>query len=95
MRIRIATSRLCGFATTAVLTACSATSDAPEPEPTNTVPTCSEVWVEGEKLPTDYEGCMDGEALVVPVATADGTVHDEDRLMAQPGTVLRKVGGQP
>lgn len=36
-------------------------SEAAEPA----VPTCSDVWQEGQSLPADYEGCMDGETLVV------------------------------
>lgn len=30
------------------------------------VPSCSEVWVEGERLPKGYAGCLDGGMLVVP-----------------------------
>lgn len=30
------------------------------------VPSCSEVWVEGERLPKDYAGCLDGGMTVLP-----------------------------
>jgi hypothetical protein len=37
-------------------------TDTPEPLPD--WPACSEVWVEGARLPSDYKGCLDGETAV-------------------------------
>lgn len=37
-------------------------------------PTCSDVWVEGDLLPDDFEGCMEGDTIVDVAFTecADG-----------------------
>jgi hypothetical protein len=33
--------------------------------------TCAEVWIEGERLPADYEGCMKGDVLQVALKSCD------------------------
>jgi hypothetical protein len=77
-----------------VLTACATdaekhSEDSEDSGPT--VATCAEVWVEGATLPATYEGCMDGESLVVPIADAEGAIHYDDRFKAQPGGVIKPV----
>lgn len=58
-------------------------SDAPESSGT---PTCSDVWVVGETLPEDYEGCEEGDTLFASVTQdcKDGSVFTsyDDRFYA-------------
>jgi hypothetical protein len=75
-----------------VLTACATSAEKPsENSGSSSVPTCTDVWIEGSKLPATYEGCMDGESLVLAVADAEGAIHYDDRLKAQPGGVIKAV----
>ena len=82
-------------ALTVTLTACSHGEQAkPSPKPegaSDALPVCAEVWVAGQQLTSDYEGCMDGDVLEAVVTTGDGTVYYDDRFMAQPGAVIKAV----
>lgn len=89
MRRQVLSSLISGLAVTAVLAACSGNVTRPEPSQT---PACSQVWVEGDTLPADYEGCMDGESLVVAISDNTGAVVYDDRLAAKPGQSIAKVG---
>jgi hypothetical protein len=72
-------------------TACSPANTEPSD---SGLPVCSDVWVVGQTLPSDYEGCMDGDALVLSISNSAGAVVYDDRLVALPGTPIREVGGQ-
>lgn len=64
MRKTIAASAAALLALT--LAACGDDSDSPKSGGDNDealAPKCSDVWVAGETLPEDYEGCMDGDTL--------------------------------
>lgn len=60
------------------------------------VPDCSEVWIAGEKLPEDYDGCMDEDgtvAIATSVPCADGLLDMafyDDRYWTRPadGTIV-------
>jgi hypothetical protein len=72
------------------LAACG--DDKPEPIFDRTVsPSCSDVWVVGQTLPKDYEGCMDGDSLVVSISDSTGAVVYDDRLKAEPGHTIEEV----
>lgn len=64
--------------------------DQGDPAATSSLPTCSDVWVDGGTLPQGYRGCTDEDGQVatpVTLACADGDVlmmHD-DRFFAAPG----------
>jgi hypothetical protein len=46
------------------------------------LPECADVWVDGRKLPEDYEGCRDGDtataAVSVPCGDEDIYTHEPD-----------------
>jgi hypothetical protein len=56
-------------------------------------PACADVWVVGQALPEDYEGCVDGDALVANAAfecsdSDEQLASYEDRLwVLTPGTI--------
>lgn len=47
------------------------------PSPSPSAPECTEVWQEGEKLPTGYDGCV-----------ADGSVVEPDTRLCSSGQIL-------
>lgn len=63
MRKTIAASAAALLALT--LAACGDDSGSPKSvgDDEALAPKCSDVWVAGETLPEDYEGCMDGDTL--------------------------------
>lgn len=64
MRKTIAASAAALLAFT--LAGCGDNSDSPESsrdKEENLVPKCADVWVAGETMPKDYEGCMSGDTL--------------------------------
>ena len=36
------------------------------------MPKCADVWIEGQRLPADYEGCMNGDVLEAGVSSCGG-----------------------
>lgn len=62
------------------------------------IPQCSGVWVEGELLPKDYQGCRRGAAVIAPTFTEceDGiqrlTTH-EGRFVAMLGAPIQALPG--
>ena len=68
----------------------------PRSEADRTLPACSDVWVDGRKLPGGYRGCVEGETVVkadrqicslgIPLVTYDG------RFYAMAGNVVNDVG---
>lgn len=46
-------------------------------------------------LPADYEGCMDGDSLVVSISNSAGAVVYDDRFLAKPGQTVHRVEAQP
>lgn len=68
------------------LTACGDKPDGNSPSGEGDLPKCSDVWVNGETLPADYDGCANGgttEAAVTIDCTDGGefTTYD-DRFFA-------------
>ncbi|HWL97232.1 MAG TPA: hypothetical protein VNP20_07795 [Nocardioidaceae bacterium] len=55
------------------LTACSGddSPDSNNDQVASEVPGCSEVWVDGETLPDDYEGCADEDGGLVAAETTE------------------------
>jgi len=92
MRRQILSSLFSGLSVTAVMTCITACSSTDETPVSNSVPACSDVWVEGKTLPADYEGCMDSDSLVISISDNTGAVVYDDRFSAQPGQTIRKVG---
>jgi hypothetical protein len=41
--------------------------DAESAGTSGVMPDCSDVWVDGETLPEDYEGCTDGDTIAAAV----------------------------
>lgn len=56
------------------------------------LPACADVWQDGATLPDDYDGCMEGDMLVVAVTldctTGSGFTTFEDRMFARMGGVI-------
>lgn len=69
-------------------------SESPS-EDTQPVPDCSEVWVDGAKLPAEYENCAGEDGAVVQdelVECESGQVifvHQENFYAAQGGTITQ------
>lgn len=62
--------------------------DAPAPDSSPVqagTPTCEDVWVPGATLPENYEGCMEGDSLVLAIEDSAGRVSYDDRLVAKRG----------
>lgn len=91
----------------AVLAACGTETDgsgADEPTSTPTasetsdtgLPACSEIWVDGQDLPLDYEACEEGGEVVKPETWTCGfgrpMVTHADRFYAMPGNRVNDVG---
>jgi hypothetical protein len=59
---------------------------------------CDDIWVEGEMLPEDYDGCETPDSIVaaVTVDCADGTKFTSygDRLYAKLGEEIFAVNGE-
>ncbi len=85
---------LIALALPVLLTACG--GDADNEDSGDGLPTCSDVWAEGETLPEDYAGCMDGdiEEVLVTIECADGSAlaGHEDRYWALLGGVVKDAG---
>lgn len=74
----------------------AATSPAPA-SPSSDLPSCSEVWVNGETLPGKYAGCFDGE-VEVPAERRECSIGRPivtygDEFYAVPGRVVNQVEG--
>jgi hypothetical protein len=76
----------------AALVACGGPAEQAPPATEPKTPDCAEVWVVGETLPSDYEGCLAGDSRVVAISNAEGGVVYDERLAAVPGETIAKVG---
>lgn len=75
-----------------LLTACGGGGDDDEGGTgSGGLPDCADVWVEGETLPEDYEGCMDGD-MTVALVTSDCT--DGSRLTGYDDRYWALLGGE-
>ena len=77
-------------------------SSASEPSASSTsseaagLPECSEVWVDGQDLPLDYEACSEDGRAVKPVSRMCGfgrpMVEHDGRFYAMPGNRINDMG---
>lgn len=82
---------LAALALLAALTGCSGGSqDVSDVE--EGLPSCSSVWTVGETLPADYDGCTDGDTIVVAVSqsctSGEDLVSYDDQLVARYGGTI-------
>jgi len=61
-------------------------------------PSCSEIWVAGQTLPEDYDGCVDEDGVLAPVEPeecSDGSlaVTHADRYRAVLGGTIEESAG--
>lgn len=61
--MRHARSVLAALTLATALTACGESSPVVTPK-SESLPDCDKVWVAGETLPDDYEGCVDAEGVL-------------------------------
>jgi len=74
--------------------ACGGEEKPPSDDPlgVSDMPSCADVWVAGETLPSDYEGCLeDGDNLIVVVTDSQGNTGYDDRFTAKPGGVIEEI----
>lgn len=83
-------NKLVVVAVLAVAAAAGCSNSNNEPSSSTKYPDCIDVWVAGETLPDDYDGCLDGpDSLVVPVSK-DGVVWYNDQFSAKLGGVIEE-----
>lgn len=92
--------RFVPLAAAAVLLISACGDDQQDGDESTAMPRCSDVWVEGEVLPEDYEGCRDGAAVVRPefvdCEREDGRLTTyRSRYVALLGSAVQVVPGGP
>lgn len=71
--------------------------DSAAPAANGGMPACSEVWVEGETLPENYEGCDEGDAVSAPAISECGDAEwtsYNDEFYAKLGGEIFAVEGE-
>lgn len=80
----------------ALLVSACGNGDEPSPEagidPGETTPACSDVWVDGETLPEDYEGCLENADLIAAAVFSD--CADGSQLTSYDGRFYGLLGSE-